>query len=69
MSNPRVDTPVATSPQPTTFINVREPDDVRQWSDRFGVTESQLRLAIADVGDAAIQVGEYLGMPQAPRYA
>lgn len=53
----------------TTFINVREPDDVSRWSDRFGVTEAQLRLAIADVGDAASQVGDHLGMPASMREA
>lgn len=53
----------ATQTPLATFINVREPDDVRQWSDRFGVTEAQLRIAIADVGDAASSVGEHLGMP------
>lgn len=42
------------------FINVNEPYELRDWSNSLGVTEDQLREAVAAVGTSADKVREYL---------
>ena len=42
-------------------IDVTEPHNVSYWMDRLGVSEEELRKAIADVGVSADQVAVHLG--------
>lgn len=42
------------------FINLSERYEVRDWTNSLGVTEAQLREAVAAVGNAADKVREYL---------
>lgn len=41
-------------------INLSEPYEVRQWCNRFGCTEVQLRGAVAAVGKSVEAVRKYL---------
>ncbi len=41
-------------------INVNESWEVRWWCNKFGVSEAQLRAAVAAVGTSASKVEEYL---------
>ncbi len=42
-------------------IDINEPYEVRYWTGHFGVSEEELRKAVAEVGVSARQVGEHLG--------
>jgi hypothetical protein len=42
------------------FINLSEPYEVRDWAHSLGVTEAQLREAVAAAGPSAEKVREYL---------
>ena len=42
------------------FINLSERYEVRDWTNSLGVTEQQLRDAVAAVGRSADKVREYL---------
>ena len=42
-------------------INVNEDYEVRHWCKSLGVTEDELRKAVAAVGDRADEVREHLG--------
>ena len=42
-------------------INVNEDYEVRDWCKSLGVTEDELRKAVAAVGDRADEVREHLG--------
>ena len=42
------------------FISLGEHYEVRDWSNSLGVTEAQLREAVAAVGSSADKVREYL---------
>ena len=42
-------------------INLAEEYEVRDWVKSLGVTEEELRKAVADVGDEADKVREHLG--------
>ncbi|NDZ17832.1 DUF3606 domain-containing protein [Variovorax sp. WS11] len=42
-------------------INVNEDYEVRDWCKSLGVSEEELRKAVAEVGDQADKVREYLG--------
>lgn len=42
-------------------VNVHEDWEVRYWTTRFGVTEDQLRAAVAAVGTSAAAVARHLG--------
>ena len=42
-------------------INVNEDYEVRVWMQSLGVSEDELRKAVAAVGDRADKVREYLG--------
>lgn len=48
------------SPQDAARINVNEDYEVRYWTDKFGVSEQQLRDAVAKVGVSAQAVEEEL---------
>jgi len=41
-------------------VNVNEDYELRDWAARFGVTAEQLRQAVAEVGDRATKVEQYL---------
>jgi hypothetical protein len=42
------------------FISLGEHYEVRDWTNSLGVTEAQLREAVAAVGNSADKVREYL---------
>ncbi|MFN3667879.1 MAG: DUF3606 domain-containing protein [Brevundimonas sp.] len=42
-------------------ISLAEDYEVRDWSEKFGVTEDELRTAVAKVGDRAEDVERELG--------
>ncbi|MEJ8813086.1 DUF3606 domain-containing protein [Variovorax ureilyticus] len=42
------------------FISLEQPHEVRSWTESLGVTEQQLRAAVAAVGNSADKVREYL---------
>lgn len=42
------------------FINLSEPYEIRDWTNSLGVTETQLREAVAEVGTSAENVLRYL---------
>jgi hypothetical protein len=44
-------------------IQITEDHDVRGWCDSLGVTEEQLRIAVAAVGDEVDEVRGHLGHP------
>ena len=44
-------------------INVNEAHEVRYWTGRLGVSEADLRKAVAEVGVSALKVAEHLGKP------
>lgn len=44
-------------------INVNEEDSVSYWSSALGCSEFDLRVAVAEVGPAASDVGNKLGKP------
>ena len=41
-------------------INIHQEHEVRDWADKFGVSQQQLRDAIRAVGDRADRVQEHL---------
>jgi hypothetical protein len=42
------------------LISLDEPHEVRSWTESLGVTEQQLKAAVAAVGTSADKVREYL---------
>lgn len=42
-------------------INLNEDYEIRDWTQSLGVTEEELRKAVAAVGDQTDAVREYLG--------
>jgi hypothetical protein len=44
-----------------TVIDVTELREVDHWTELLGVTEAELRLAVAAVGDSARDVRDHLG--------
>ncbi|MET3178956.1 DUF3606 domain-containing protein [Variovorax sp. NFACC27] len=50
-------------PQDASRINVNEAHEVRYWTQTLGVTEAQLRSAIAAAGVEVKDVRAYLGKP------
>lgn len=42
------------------LISLEEPHEVRSWTESLGVTEMELRAAVAAVGNSAERVREYL---------
>lgn len=45
-------------------INVNEDHEIRYWAQALGVSEQQLREAVAAVGVSAEAVRQHLGKPQ-----
>ena len=41
-------------------INVNQPHELRDWSKNLGVSEEELRAAVAKVGDSAERVKQHL---------
>ena len=52
--------PEALARQP---IDINQDDSVSYWSTALGCSEFDLRVAVAEVGPAASDVGNELGMP------
>jgi len=50
-------------PQDATRIDVNESHEVRYWTQTLGVTEAQLRLAVAAAGVEVKDIRTYLGKP------
>lgn len=48
-------------PQDRSRINIEESWEVRYWSQKFGVTEQQLKDAVRAVGQSAEAVQKQLG--------
>ncbi|OIQ98687.1 hypothetical protein GALL_193450 [mine drainage metagenome] len=48
-------------PQDPQRINVNEPWEVRYWTNKFNVTEAQLKQAVKAVGPMTAKVKAYLG--------
>lgn len=44
-------------------INVNETYELRDWAAKFGVTQEQLKAAVARVGDRADEVERFLKSP------
>jgi hypothetical protein len=42
-------------------INVNEEYELRDWSEKFGVSAEELKKAVAAVGDRADEVRQHLG--------
>lgn len=47
--------------RPDLRIDLNREDDVRRWSEKFGVPSDELRQVVALVGDRIRAVGEELG--------
>ena len=41
-------------------ININEPSEVRYWTERFGVSEDELRRAVEQVGNSVDEVEKRL---------
>jgi len=50
-------------PQDATRIDVNEAHEVRYWTQALGVTEAQLRSAVAAAGVEVKDIRTYLGKP------
>jgi hypothetical protein len=61
--NTMADDPTKRGPQDRSRINVNEPHEVRYWTQTLGVTEAQLRSAVAAAGAEVKDVRVYLGKP------
>jgi hypothetical protein len=48
-------------PQDRSRVNVNETHELRYWTKELGVTEAQLRAAVAAAGTSAQAVRSYLG--------
>jgi hypothetical protein len=48
-------------PQDRARVNVNETHELRYWTKELGVTEAQLRAAVAAAGTSAQAVRNYLG--------
>jgi Protein of unknown function (DUF3606) len=46
--------------QDRTRIDVSEPYELRDWSEKFGVSEEELKEAVRSVGDQAAVVSQHL---------
>jgi len=52
-----------TASHPTlTFIDVTEPRHILFWTREFGVSEMQLRYAVAAAGESLQDIRDYLGV-------
>lgn len=50
-----------TGPQDGSRININELNEIRYWTQRFAVSEADLRKAVADVGVSSNAVAVHLG--------
>ena len=41
-------------------INLNQPHEVRDWAEKFGVSEAELQAAVQKVGNQADDVGRHL---------
>lgn len=57
MSHDKLEDPDAKA---RTQVNLNDPDDVRYWTERFGVEEDALRQAVERVGPSAEAVARQL---------
>jgi hypothetical protein len=48
-------------PQNSQRINVNEPWELKYWTNKFDVSEDQLRYAVKSVGPITLKVKIYLG--------
>ncbi|RAI54648.1 DUF3606 domain-containing protein [Roseicella frigidaeris] len=55
------DDPKIRGPRDNTRISLSEPYEVQAWCQKLGVTERQLRDAVAAVGPLAANVARHLG--------
>ncbi|MGJ7506526.1 DUF3606 domain-containing protein [Variovorax sp. GT1P44] len=55
------DNKALTGGQDRARINVNENQEITEWTQSLGVTEEQLRKAVAEVGDQADAVRVHLG--------
>jgi hypothetical protein len=55
------DDPNLRGPQDRSRINVSETHELRYWTQTLGVTEAQLRAAVAAAGTSVQAVRQYLG--------
>jgi hypothetical protein len=60
MEAPMADDKSKTAPQDASRINVNEDYELRYWTEKFGVSDQQLKDAVAAVGVSADKVQEYL---------
>lgn len=51
--------------RPETIINLRDDDEIASWCARLACSEEELRRAVAEVGQSALQVAEHLGLTEA----
>ena len=47
-------------------ININESHEVQYWTQKLGVDEAELRIAVASVGVSAEEVRLHLGMAPSP---
>ena len=47
-------------------INLKEPDEVQYWADKFGVSKERLSQAVAEVGHSVDAVRRKLQEPEKP---
>jgi hypothetical protein len=63
-ANPNLETLMKDDPNKTgldrKLIALDEPHEVRSWSESLGVSEQQLKAAVAAVGNSADKVREYV---------
>ena len=49
------------APVDSSLISLKEPWEVKYWTNKFGVTEAQLKAAVTAVGNSAAKVKVKLG--------
>lgn len=53
--------PNSLAPWDRWWVNVNEPRDLQYWTEKFGVSEQEIRQAVASVGVSVAAVKRYLG--------
>lgn len=51
----------ARGPQDRTRVNIHEPWEVRYWTQKWSISEDELRAAVAEAGVSTKAVAEHLG--------
>ena len=54
-------------PPDSTRVNVNEPWELRYWAETFGVSEDELRQAVASVGVQVDALWKHFRVPKAAR--